>query len=103
MRLLFTHGQVPASPFWYNENVSEEYMYFPKWYKSRIILISDILDGNILAEKNKRSLQVIFWIMKGYIGKPKGLCNSIRFSIFQIFGSIMATSVWLFTHKGSMH
>ena len=46
--------QISSSPIWYNKNLTDEYLYFPVWYKKGIVMISDVLDteGNIL-ERNE--------------------------------------------------
>ena len=49
---LGNHGKDLSLPIWYNTELSNHYLYCPRWYKAGIISIADLLtsNGHILTE-----------------------------------------------------
>ena len=41
---VLTNEHILSAPLWYNVQLSTEVMYFPKWFKKGIMMVSDVLD-----------------------------------------------------------
>ena len=100
--LTFSKEQVLSQPFWYNEKLSNNVMYFTKWYKEGIITISDILDseGTFLTLEELREIYSLDHINPlNYIRVKtivtKYMTNHIREEQFHMIKPIMPINIHL--------
>ena len=99
--------QISSSPIWYNKKLTDEYLYFPAWYKKGIVMISDVLDteGNILERnelKDHYKLDSVNFLDYLRLSRAvKGFIKMYKIGNYEkTFGPFMPNSLWLLNFKG---